>query len=104
MSSTQAKPAANRRNGVAANPVAQSRTERDEGPLPEPVREWVNEQPWAMVGAAAGLGVALGAATRSSRLTGNVSQMLAATVSGVATRMAINTLMQWLEPMLEGKR
>jgi hypothetical protein len=104
MSSTQAKSAANRRNGSAARPVHQPRAERDDGPLPEPVREMVNEQPWAMVGAAAGLGVALGAATRSSRLTGGVTQMLAATVSGVATRMAINTLVQWLEPRLEGKR
>jgi hypothetical protein len=68
------------------------------------VRELVDEQPWAMVGAAAGLGLALGAATRSSRLAGSVTQMLAATASGVATRVAITALVQWLEPQLEAKR
>jgi hypothetical protein len=102
--STQAKATVHRRNGSAASPTRQARSERDPDPLPEPVREMVREQPWAMVGAAAGLGVALGAATRSSRLTGNVSQMLAATVSGAATRLAINSLVQWLEPKLGDKR
>jgi hypothetical protein len=104
MSNTQAKAAANRRNGSAARPLHRTRAERDDGPLPEPVREMVSEQPWAMIGAAAGLGFALGAATRSSRLTGHVSQMLAATASGVATRLAITSLVQWLEPKLEEKR
>jgi hypothetical protein len=71
--------------------------------LPEPVREWVDEQPWAMVGAAAGVGLALGAASRSSRMTGNAVQMIAATASGVAVRVAMNALLQWLEPKLEKK-
>lgn len=103
MPSTPSKAVSHRRNGSAARHARSLKRESDPGPLPEPVREWVDEQPWAMVGAAAGVGLALGAASRSSRMTGNAVQMIAATASGVAVRVAMNALLQWLEPKLEKK-
>lgn len=103
MPSTPPNAVSRRRNGSAASHSRSLRHESDPGPLPEPVREWVDEQPWAMVGAAAGIGLALGAASRNSRVTGSAVQMIAATASGVAVRVAMNTLLQWLEPQLAKK-
>jgi hypothetical protein len=104
MPNTHSKAVPNRRNGSAANSSPATQTKSDLVPLPEPVREWVQEQPWLMVGAAAGIGLAVGAAGRRSRLGGGLGQMLASTASGAAVRVAINTLVQWLEPKLEGRR
>ncbi|HMI90714.1 MAG TPA: hypothetical protein VK509_05090 [Polyangiales bacterium] len=62
----------------------------------ERVGDWVSDHPWTMVGAAAGVGVALGAATRVRALN-DLTRMVAATASGVAVRLAINSLTQWFE-------
>jgi hypothetical protein len=62
----------------------------------ERVGDWVSDRPWTMVGAAAGVGVALGAATRMRALN-DLTRMVAATASGVAVRLAINSLTQWFE-------
>jgi hypothetical protein len=62
--------------------------------------DWVAERPWTMVGAAAGLGLALGAASRS-RAVGEMSRMVAATASGVAVRLAVNSLTQWFAQATE---
>ena len=60
----------------------------------ERLEDLVAERPWTMVGAAAGVGLAIGAASRS-RAVSELSRMVAATASGVAVRLAINSLTQW---------
>jgi surfactin synthase thioesterase subunit len=62
----------------------------------ERLGEWVAQRPWTMVGAAAGVGVALGAATRL-RPVNELTRVVAATASGVAVRLAINSLTHWFE-------
>jgi len=62
----------------------------------ERVGEWVSDHPWTMVGAAAGVGVALGAATRT-RAMNDLTRTVAATASGIAVRLAIDSLTRWFE-------
>lgn len=67
----------------------------------ERLGDWVAERPWAMVGAAAGVGVLVGAASRS-RTTDEIGRMLASTAGGIATRFALNTLAQLFQPSHAG--
>ena len=60
------------------------------------VGEWVSDHPWTMIGAAAGVGVALGAATRT-RAMNDLTRTVAATASGIAVRLAIDSLTRWFE-------
>jgi hypothetical protein len=60
----------------------------------ERVSEWVAAHPWTMVGVAAGAGVAIGAATRL-RAANELARVTAATASGIAVRLAVNSLTSW---------
>jgi hypothetical protein len=62
----------------------------------ERIGDWVAEHPWTMIGVAAGAGVAVGAASRL-RAVNELARVAAATASGVAVRLAVNSLAQWFQ-------
>ena len=80
---------------TAGAPFRSASADGDVLPLvQERVGEWVAAHPWTMVGVAAGAGVALGAATRLSAVN-DLARVTAATASGIAVRLAINSLTSW---------
>ena len=107
MPSSQNPHSPTRRNGSIARSSSgrkpRSTAQQEDGEtgseIQERVEEWVqervDERPWTMVGAAAGIGLAIGALSRPAQAS-NIGRMLTATASGVAVRLAINTLVEWL--------
>lgn len=101
-SQQQAAPARRNDSPKRAKPPTDgdSNREPDSSPLTSTINEWVDQRPWAMVGAAAGIGIALGAASRPENLR-VLARTLGSTAGGIATRIAIDRLVQWLQPALE---
>jgi hypothetical protein len=60
------------------------------------VADLVAQQPWTMIGAAAGIGLACGAASRSA-VARELTRTATATASGMAVRVALDALAQWFE-------
>lgn len=66
------------------------------GRAQERLGDLVSERPWTMVGAAAGVGLALGAVSRT-RASNDLVRMVSGTASGMAVRYAFDALAQWFE-------
>lgn len=84
-------------NSLTAGGASRHSASADGDVLPlvqERVGEWVAAHPWTMVGVAAGAGVAIGAATRL-RGVNELARVTAATASGIAVRLAVNSLTNW---------
>ena len=62
----------------------------------ERIAALVAQRPWTMLGAAAGLGLACGAASRTNAAR-DLTRTAAATGSGIAVRFALDALAQWFE-------
>ena len=56
----------------------------------------VAQRPWTMLGAAAGIGLACGAASRTNAAR-ELTRLATATASGAAVRFALDALGQWFE-------
>lgn len=90
-----------RENSPKARTRSESSSEsRSESSAALQLRSMVDDQPWVMVGAAAGAGLVLG--SQSRRLAQSRTwEMLLATLGGVAVRLATGALAQWLEAQRE---